>query len=261
VSNVTSSPRPVEALTPTWPVSASTPKAFVSVAEFLSAMLFNPRYYVYNTASQRTRQNRTDGSYVDYTYDGMGQLLSAEGKEPDGTTNRLHEQLSYVYDAAGNLNWRTNNALAQSFGVNLANELTTASRTAGSTLTVAGTTTGPATNVTVNTYNAELYGDATFAKDGLSLTDGTNTFTAVAKDSYGRQDTNTASVYLPASANCQYDANGNLLSDGQRHIEQDGKQLARVVTVSTQHWRQFASLMRAAIHGVSSASMTIQQRL
>jgi len=65
-----------------------------------------------------------------------------------------------VYDAAGNLNYRTNNALLQTFNVNSLNELTTATR--AGTMTVAGTTTSPATNVTVNTSNAFLYLDSTF---------------------------------------------------------------------------------------------------
>jgi hypothetical protein len=61
----------------------------------------------------------------------------------------------YGYDAAWNLNYRTNNALVQTFNVNSLNKLTTVARTR--TLTVAGTTTSPATNVTVNCgYNNRL---------------------------------------------------------------------------------------------------------
>ncbi len=51
-------------------------------------------------------------------------------------TPRLQEQFGYAYDAAGNLNRRTNNALVQTFGVNTLNELTNATRSG--TLTVAG---------------------------------------------------------------------------------------------------------------------------
>jgi hypothetical protein len=69
--------------------------------------------------------------------------------------------MSTIYDHAGNPNYRTNNALVQTFNVNSLNELTTV--THAGTLTVAGSTTGPATNVTVNTSNAVLYADATFA--------------------------------------------------------------------------------------------------
>ena len=60
----------------------------------------------------------------DFAYDAIGQLKSALGKESGGST-RLHEQYGYAYDAAGNLNNRTNNALIQTFSVNNKNEPTT----------------------------------------------------------------------------------------------------------------------------------------
>ncbi|MGA2750763.1 MAG: hypothetical protein ABSG59_18480 [Verrucomicrobiota bacterium] len=66
--------------------------------------------------------------------------------------------------------------------MNNLNELTT--NTNGGTLTVVGTTTSPATSVTVNGGSATLYGDATFAAAGLPLT---TTYTATAQDSYGRR--------------------------------------------------------------------------
>ncbi len=47
---------------------------------------------------------------------------------------RLNEQLAYVFDPAGNLNYRTNNALLANFQVNSRNELT--ANTNGGTLKV-----------------------------------------------------------------------------------------------------------------------------
>src|SRR5439155_17577149 len=126
-------------------------------------------------------------------------------------TNRLLEQFGYGYDAAGNLSHRTMNALTESFNVNPLNELSTV--TNSGTLTVAGTTTSQATNVTVNGQNASLYHDCTFAKDGFAVTNGLNSFTAIAKDSSGRTDTNSVTVNLPATNSFSYDLNGNLLSD------------------------------------------------
>ncbi|HEV2393366.1 MAG TPA: hypothetical protein VG146_13520 [Verrucomicrobiae bacterium] len=41
----------------------------------------------------------------------------------------------------------------------------------------------------MNGSAATLYGDDTFAEAGFALASGNNTFTAVAKDDYGRQDT------------------------------------------------------------------------
>jgi hypothetical protein len=100
----------------------------------------------------------------------------------------LNEQLHYAFDPAGNLNYRTNNALIENFQVNTLNELT--ANTNGGSLTVMGTTTSQATNVTVNSTSAQHYGDATFAAPGLPLT---TTYTATASDSLGRSATNTNS--------------------------------------------------------------------
>jgi len=102
---------------------------------------------------------------------------------------------SYPYDQAGNLATRVFPASLllprlENFGVNSLNELTNYARGAG-TLAVAGTTTSPATNVTVNTTNASLYADSTFAALGFTLTNGINTYTAIAKDAYGRRNRGT----------------------------------------------------------------------
>jgi RHS repeat-associated protein len=131
-------------------------------------------------------------------------------------------------------NQRTNNALVQTFNVNNLNELTTIGRSG--TLTVAGTTTSQATNVMVNSLTAFLYGDYTFAKDGFSLSDGTNTFTAIARDSSGRVDTNTSICYLPATNSYSYDLNGNLLSDGTRNFAYDDENQLTSVWM-TNVWR------------------------
>ena len=190
--------------------------------------------YTYNAGNQRTNVVRTAGDSVSYTYDNEGELKTAIGREAGGVTNRLQEQLGYAYDAAGNLNQRTNNALIQNFGVNNLNELSTVTRSG--TLTVAGTTTSPATNVTVNSLAANIYGDATFALGGFSLVDGNNSFTAIAQDSYGRRDTNSITVNLPATNSYSYDLNGNLLSDGNRNFAYDDENQLTSVWV-TNVWR------------------------
>jgi hypothetical protein len=102
--------------------------------------------------------------------------------------------------------------------------LTTVTRSG--TITAAGATTIAVTNATLAAnggaaQTASRYGDNTFAKDGFSLSDGTNTFTAVAQDSAGRGDTNTSSAYLPATGTFVYDAKGNLTSDGRRGFDYD----------------------------------------
>ncbi len=95
-------------------------------------------------------------------------------KESGGVTNRLHEQFGYAYDAAWNLNYHTNNALTQTFGVNNLNELTTLSRSGN--LTVAGAVSTTPTTVTVkdNANSAvagTVYGDNAFARTNVTLID------------------------------------------------------------------------------------------
>src|SRR5213076_298447 len=102
------------------------------------------------------------------------------------------------------------------------------------TLTVAGTTTSAATNVTVNGSAANRYNDNTFALAGFTVTNGNNTYTAIASDSYGRTDTKSVSITLPASVNYIYDLNGNLTSDGTRGFDYDDEnQLLRVTVTNT----------------------------
>src|SRR5437773_8828689 len=58
--------------------------------------------YLYNAGNQRISLTRTDASYYTNTYDNIGQL-----KWADSTVNT--EDRGYLYDAAWNLNARTNN--------------------------------------------------------------------------------------------------------------------------------------------------------
>lgn len=117
--------------------------------------------------------------------------------------------------------------------MNSLNELTTTTNTGR--LTVAGTTTSPATNVTVNTSNAVLYADTAFASTNQPWVNGNNTFTAIAKDAYGRQDTNSITV-LQATNVYSYDLNGNLLFDGRRAFDYDDENELIRVTV-TNAWK------------------------
>jgi RHS repeat-associated protein len=209
------------------PNGVAITNSYDSVSRELNTVLINSaqavldsHQYGFNRASQRTQQVFTATNYVNYNYDPAGQLIAAQGFDPAAAaTNRWHERLGYYYDAAGNLNRRTNNALIQTFGVNNLNELTTATRSG--TMTVAGTTTSTATNVTVNTSNAFLYSDSTFAATNFSLANGSNTFTAIAKDAYGRSDTNVSIAYLPSTNSFVYDANGNLRTNGQQILDYD----------------------------------------
>jgi len=229
----------------TLPNSAYITNSYDSIARLLSTKLLNSsssildsESYAYNQASQRTAETNTAGDFRDYIYDHAGELTSANGKEAGGVTNRWQEQLGYTYDAAGNLNYRTNNGLLGAFSVNDLNELTTV--TNGGRLTVAGTTTTPATNVTVDTSNAVLYADSTFASTNQSWTNGNNTYTAIGKDGYGRVSSNSVTVALQATNNYSYDLNGNLLSDGTRSFAYDDENELTAVWVANTWSNSFA---------------------
>jgi RHS repeat-associated protein len=202
-----------------------------------SATILNSHSYVYNVGNQRTQQTFTAANYDTYTYDKIGQLTAATGTEFGGVTNRLLEQLRYGYDAAHNLSKRTNNALVEYFNVNNLNELSTV--TNSGTLTVEGTTGAPATNVTVNGGPAALYSDNTFAEAGFTVTNGNNSFTAIASDGLGRHSTNSVTAYMPATNSFTYDLSGNLLYDGLRTFAYDDENQLTSVLVSNAWQNQF----------------------
>lgn len=79
----------------------------------------NSHQYTYNVGNQRTRQTFTDASTVGYTYDAIGQL-----KVADSSVNT--QDRGYAYDAAWNLNYRTNNTTLHTFKVDGLNQLTNA---------------------------------------------------------------------------------------------------------------------------------------
>jgi RHS repeat-associated protein len=196
--------------------------------------LLNKHEYALNDLDQRSKMTRTAGDYVDYGYDPQGQLTNAVAKESGGVTNRWHEQFSYKYDASGNLTNRIQHRLTNSFTVNSLNQLTGGSR--DGRISVGGTTTSPATNVTVNTSNSVLYLDYTFASTNHALTDGTNTFTAIGKDNLARVDTNVVNAYLPASPTYAYDSNGNLTYDGSKSFTFDDENQLTGLT-ATNYWK------------------------
>jgi RHS repeat-associated protein len=73
--------------------------------------------YGYNTASQRTAYTNAAGTFVLYVYDNIGQL-----KVGDSSVNT--EDRGYLYDAAWNLNKKTNNGAVSTFTVDVKNQLT-----------------------------------------------------------------------------------------------------------------------------------------
>jgi YD repeat-containing protein len=85
----------------------------------------NSHAYGYNLAHQRTDHTRTDGSQLSFSYDNLGQLTVVRATNASGTI-LPGETKGYRYDAAGNLNVRTNSSSGNTttFTVNVKNELT-----------------------------------------------------------------------------------------------------------------------------------------
>jgi len=73
--------------------------------------------YIYDPANQRTNVTRADASTVAYKYDPIGQLKVADSSVGG-------EDTGYTYDAAWNLNWRTNSGSPSAFSVDVKNQLT-----------------------------------------------------------------------------------------------------------------------------------------
>ena len=202
-----------------------------------SLAVLDSQQYGFDADSDRTSQTRYDGSSVAYTYDRIGQLKTATAKEYGGTT-RLNEQFGYAYDAAGNLNARTNNTLTLTFGVNSVNGLTNATRTG--TLTAAGAVAAtPSSPPTVNGQATALYGDKTFATTaGLSLANGANNFTTIVQYA-SKTLTNIVVSQLPTPVVYQNDANGNLTNDGLRSFTYDDENQLTDVTIAGQSKSDF----------------------
>ena len=196
----------------------------------LAQATLNAHAYAYNNASQRTRMTSTSaGNYVDYGYDALGQLTNAAGRELSGGALRVQEQWANTYDKAGNLAQRVKNQLTETFVADANDQLTSVS--SAGTLTVGGTATPAATQVSVNGQTAALYADKTFAVPNVPLS--ATALTAVATDGQGHSASNTIAVSLSTPTAPQYDLNGNLLTDGWRTFSYDtDNQLVGIVVTN-----------------------------
>jgi RHS repeat-associated protein len=219
------------------PNGAAITNSFDSVGRMIATMLtgasgvLSSNSYIYDLAGRRMTNARSSNVWTRYTYDDIGQLKTAWAYQTNNTQRR-HEKVGYRYDAAGNLEYRTNDALIQTFAVNGLNQLTNVTR-AGN-VTAEGCHSGPATNVTVAlnggaAADATLWPDNTFSKAALSLADGANTLVAIGSDALGRYDTNISTAWSPVSNSLLYDSNGNMVTNGARVLEYDDEnQLLRI---------------------------------
>jgi RHS repeat-associated protein len=194
--------------------------------------------YDYDLDGLVTNVTRLNSVNAAYGYDPIGQLVTAQGFESSGAL-RKNENLGYAYDASGNLAFRTNNTLLQSFTCDALNQL--ASVTRAGPLTVVGSVTGAVTRLCVNGTNAQIYSDATFATaNGLTLNDGNNLFVAAGSNAVGELVVSTVTrTRLPMSIGFLYDLNGNLVSDGLKSYAYDDADQLTNITVTGQWKTEF----------------------
>ncbi len=153
----------------------------------------NSHAYQYNVSGQRFQQTRTLGDTVNYTYDAIGQLKTAVGKEANNAT-RWNEQLNYTYDPAGNLTQRVEDGLTEVMTANNLNQFSSLS--AAGTATVAGSVQGATvTSVSIGGTSGSLYADGTYAVRGQPVQ---RAYTVNAYDNGGQY--NTATVTLAATS-------------------------------------------------------------
>jgi RHS repeat-associated protein len=189
--------------------------------------------YGYDYLGLRTGITRDLGltnSSVTVGYDSVGQITSWQAREDLTGPLRLNEQLGWVYDAAGNLRYRTNGGLIQTFTTDPVDQLTNVAR--NNTMTVSGATPAPAASVTVNGTSAQRYGDFTFAATNQGVSSGQNTFTIVAQKTGDGSVTNNLVVNLPASVTLLFDSNGNLTNDGTRSFAYSPENQLTNITVA-----------------------------
>ena len=185
-----------------------------------SGQPLNRHEYRFNARHQRDRQTFLAGNTIDYDYDPNGQLTSAMGREANSAL-RLHEQLTYDYDSAWNLRERTRNELTTQLANNRVNELTSGTRSG--TVTASGMSRSSLASVEANGATGKLYADHTYAIPGLELPDGSTDLLTKGTDGGGQTFHHLSLLKLPVAVTYQYDANGNLISDGERNFEYDAE--------------------------------------
>jgi len=175
--------------------------------------------YGYNSADQRTRATREDGSYWDYAYDTLGQISNAVKRRADGVA-RLGQTFAYTYDDIGNRRSATLNSQTATYTADVLNRYVT--RTVPSVVPVLGRAAADAT-VLVNR-------EATTRQDGWFYTEVAATNTTAPQ--YVKLD--VSGIKPPAGTGPEiaafeqrkaflaqtpetfaYDADGNLTQDGR----------------------------------------------
>ncbi len=176
--------------------------------------------YGYNAANQRTSMTNADGSLWSYGYDALGQVTQGQRSWPTGS-RIAGQQFEYAFDDIGNrTETRTggdgngNNLRTALYNVNMVNQYT--NREVPGFVEVNGITTNTAT-VMVNGNSPDSQGSYFRAEVPVDNTLG-SVFTNITTTASDQTSTSTVvrAVFVSQTPESfQYDADGNLLQDGQ----------------------------------------------
>ncbi len=132
----------------------------------------NKHEYQYNNRHERTKHTRMDNSYVDFGFDGLGQLTNAPGYLSNGTPI-ANERLRYTYDGGWNMTARTENGVAATYTINDRNQATAISGVGTATFDINGNITAlldnhPTAAATSATYRYDPYGRLLASDGGMA---------------------------------------------------------------------------------------------
>ncbi len=169
--------------------------------------------YQYNALDQRTRADLLDGTFWDFGYDNCGGVTRAEHKESGGT-KLAGQQFGYSYDGIGNRTAASDgtsaSALPNGYTPGVLNQYSQVGDSGTRhVLGKAPTTSAVTVNSAATTRQGEWFSSAIVADNSsgsvwqsVAVSDGTATV--------------NGSLFVPAaSVTPQYDADGNLTSDGR----------------------------------------------
>ena len=100
---------------------------------------------------------------------------------------------------------------------------------------------------------AAVYADGTWALPNAALPNGNATYNVTASDGQGHQAGASVSVNLPATVSYTYDANGNLLSDGNRGFAYDDENQLVSVWVTNRLAAAISSMTAGCAGGCGSS--------
>ncbi|MCO5069475.1 MAG: hypothetical protein M9910_12470, partial [Kiritimatiellae bacterium] len=173
-------------------------------------VVLDGREYRYDSAGQRIWESR-NGEIIDYGYDPIGQVTSAQSRLPGHAFN-------YAYDPAGNPIHQSKNGFAMSNSFNNLNQIV-AGLWSG-TATVLGEVDATGAIVRVNGRSATMLDAGRYAATGIPLVNGTNVLAAVVTDIAGRSATSRVEV-IAKNKNYGHDLNGNMTNDADKVYEYD----------------------------------------